>query len=193
LVDPRRTALLIIDMVSDFSFEDGAKVGRAALPAARQIAALRKRAKQAGVANLFVNDNQGHWKSNFQQLMARCRKERRYGAPILEMLAPTEDDYYVLKPTYGGFFGTPLDRLLETIDAKTLILTGISAHQCILFTANEAYLREFELIIPRDCVAAKTAHYKRFALEYFKSVLHADTRAMANIRFRKSASADQSQ
>jgi nicotinamidase-related amidase len=177
----RTTALLIIDLISDFRFEDGAMIARAALPAARRIRALR--ARRASAPNVFVNDNQGQWKSDFRQMISRCRRERCLGAPIAELLAPGEEDYYVLKPTHAGFFGTPLDQLLDKLAIKRLILTGISAHQCILFTANEAYLREFEIFIPRDCIAAKTMRQQRFALEYFRSVLHADTRPSSKIIF----------
>jgi nicotinamidase-related amidase len=90
------------------------------------------------------------------------------------LLEPTATDYFVLKPTHAGFYGTMLERLLEELKVRTLVLTGISAHQCILFTANEAYIR---LIIPRDCVASKTLSQRAFALRYFTSVLHADIHA----------------
>jgi nicotinamidase-related amidase len=180
---PQSAALLIIDMISDFKFKDGAAIARAALPAARKIAKLRAAAAAKRIPVLFVNDNLGHWRSDFRQMLDRCRAAGCMGAPIVEVLQPSVSDYFVLKPTHAGFYGTPLDRLLEELDAKTLVLTGISAHQCILFTANEAYLRDYKLVIPSDCVAAKTLRQKHFALEYFNSVLHADTRPSARVHF----------
>ncbi len=182
----QRAALLIIDMISDFEFEDGLALAQAALPAARKIAKLRALAAAKDVPTLFVNDNLGHWRSDFRQMLNHCRADGCRGAPIIDALKPTSSDYFVLKPTYAGFYGTPLDRLLDKLDATTLVLTGISAHQCILFTANEAYLRDYKLVIPRDCVAAKTARQTRFAIEYFDTVLRADTRASAAIGFRRS-------
>ncbi|MBV8742957.1 MAG: cysteine hydrolase [Sinobacteraceae bacterium] len=172
-------------MVSDFRFEDGAQVARVALPAARRIRALRSRAAAGGTSSIFVNDNLGQWRSDFRQLIERCGQSNCAGAPILGELAPGAEDYYVLKPTHAGFFGTPLEHLLKGLRARTLILTGISAHQCILFTANEAYLRNYRLIIPRDCIAAKTPRWRRLALEYFQTVLHADTSPAARITFSK--------
>jgi len=136
------------------------------------------------MANIFVNDNQQHWKCDFKDMVVRCGLPHSLGAPIVKLLEPTADDYFVLKPTHAGFYGTTLERLLHELCVKTLIMTGISAHQCVLFTANEAYLREFELIIPRDCVASKTAQQRKFALTYFKSVLHADVRASVHWRIR---------
>lgn len=181
------TALLIIDLITDFGFEDGRRIAAAAIPAARRIAHLRHRARQSGVATIFVNDNQQHWKCDFREMVVRCGHPRSLGAPIVKLLQPTADDYFVLKPTHAGFYGTTLERLLQELRVKGLIMTGISAHQCVLFTANEAYLREFELIIPRDCIASKTAPQRQLALTYFKSVLHADVRASAHWTFRGAA------
>ena len=66
--------------------------------------------------------------------------------------------------------------------ARRLVLTGISSHQCVLFTANDAYVREYQLKIPRDCIAAPSVEQTRFALRYFDMVLSADTRASAQLR-----------
>jgi len=178
-----RTALLIIDLISDFAFEDGRQIAMQALPAARRVSALRARALRAGTPNLFVNDNFGRWRSDFRQLLARCSKAGSLGEPIVRLLAPCANDYFVLKPTQAGFFGTPLERLLGELGIDTLILTGISAHQCLLFTANEAYLRDLELIIPRDCIASKTQRQRQLALWYFQSVLHAATPLSSAIQF----------
>jgi nicotinamidase-related amidase len=177
------TALLIIDLISDFKFVDGGRIAKAALPAARRIARLRNRVRDAGVPCIFVNDNQQQWKLEFSDIVKRCRRQDCLGAPFVKLLEPSANDYFVLKPTHAGFYGTMLERLLEELQIKTLILTGISAHQCILFTANEAYLREFKLIVPRDCVASKTLSQRAFALRYFTSVLHADVHASVHWAF----------
>jgi len=68
------------------------------------------------------------------------------------------------------------------LEARRLILTGISSHQCVLFTANDAYVRDFELLIPRDCVTAPAQREADLALRYFNIVLGADTRPAASIR-----------
>lgn len=182
-----QTALLLIDLISDFKFVDGKRIAAATLPAARRIARLRQRARQSGMPNIFVNDNQQHWKWDFKDMVAHCSRSGCLGAPMVKLLQPTAEDYFVLKPTHAGFYGTTLERLLHELHVKTLIMTGISAHQCVLFTANEAYLREFQLIIPRDCIAAKTPQQRAFALRYFKSVLRADVRTSAHLTFKRSA------
>ena len=180
--DKSSTVLLIIDLINDFEFPDGARIRKAALPVARTVQRLKARANQAGLATIYVNDNFGRWRSDFRQLVDRSEAPKSRGKAIVERVKPAPTDYFILKPTHAAFFGTALECLLKEMTARRLILTGISAHQCILFTANEAYLRGYELLIPRDCVASKTARQKTFALEYFRTVLGADTRSSARIR-----------
>jgi nicotinamidase-related amidase len=177
-----RTALLILDMISDFDFPDGKAVLRAARRIAPRIAALKARAAKARIPAIYVNDNLGRWRSDIRALVSRCSREEALGCDMVRLIAPAEEDFVLLKPKHSGFYSTPLAALLEGAGAKRLILTGLSTHQCILFTANDAYLREFELLIPRDCVGASDVRQSRFALRYFTSVLKADVRPSTRLR-----------
>jgi len=96
------------------------------------------------------------------------------GRPIVDYLAPEADDYFVLKPKHSGFFSTTLDTLLEYLRARTLILTGLTADNCVLFTASDAYLRDFHLVVPPDCVASVEREHTRQALAHMRRVLKAD-------------------
>jgi nicotinamidase-related amidase len=82
----------------------------------------------------------------------------------------------VLKPKHSGFYSTALDVLLKYLQVESLILTGIAANICVLFTANDAYMRDFHLFVPRDCVASNTEEENRLALERMEQVLKADVR-----------------
>ena len=62
----------------------------------------------------------------------------------------------MLKPKHSGFYCTPFDILLNHLDTKTLILTGVAGNICVLFTANDAYMRNFQLIVPNDCIGSNT-------------------------------------
>ena len=181
--DKSKIALLVIDMISDFDFEDGEKLFAETRPIAEQIAALKKRAKQAGVPVVYVNDNFGRWQSDFKKLLAHCSRETARGREIVELIAPEEDDYFVLKPKHSGFYSTTLDVLLEYLGAEILILTGVATDICILFTANDAYMRDFDLFVPRDCVAANEAETNEKTLKYLEKILKADTRPAAEIDF----------
>jgi nicotinamidase-related amidase len=180
--DTSKTVLLILDLISDFEFEDGEKIFRAALPVAMRILRLKQRARAAGIPAVYVNDGAERWRSDFPALVLRCSDSQVRGAPIARALRPEADDYCVLKPKHSGFFATPLDTLIEYMGATRLILTGISSNQCVLFTANDAYVRDLELVIPRDCISARTPGDTRFALRYFTNVLGADTRPSKDLR-----------
>jgi nicotinamidase-related amidase len=178
-------ALLILDMVSDFEFEGGAALFRAALPVAHRIARLRARADDTGVPVIYVNDNRGRWRSDIREVIAAAWREGARGAPIARLLAPRARDYCILKPKHSGFFATPLATLLEYLGTRRLVLTGASTHQCVLFTANDAYVRDLGLSIPRDCVAAESAAATRLAFDYFHRVLGADLRPSRRLVFGK--------
>jgi nicotinamidase-related amidase len=180
--DSAETALLILDLISDFEFEDGEKIFRASLPVATRILRLKQRAKAAGVPVVYVNDAAGRWRSDFPALVRHCSDPQVRGAPIVRALKPEADDYCILKPRHSGFFATPLDTLIQYMGATRLILTGVSSNQCVLFTANDAYVRDLELVIPRDCISARTRSDTRLALRYFANVLGADTRPSKGLR-----------
>ena len=167
-------ALLIIDMINDLDFRGGPNLLRHALPAAQAIRALKRRAAEAGAAAIYVNDNFGQWRSDFRQIVAHCGRERMRGAPLVEALAPGEEDYFVVKPKHSGFFTTTLELLLHALGARTLILTGIAGDICVLFTANDAYMRGFRLIVPPDCVASETAEFNDQALSLMERRLKAE-------------------
>src|SRR5947207_12157242 len=159
--DKAEVALLLIDVINDLEFDEGRRLLKYALPMAKNIAALKKHAKEAKVPVIYVNDNFGKWQSDFNKILTHCLEEGICGKPIAELLRPEEDDYFVLKPKHSGFFSTTLDTLLEYLGVETVVLTGIAANICVLFTANDAYMRDFRLVVPGDCVASNTEEENR--------------------------------
>ena len=182
--DKSKTVLLIIDMISDFEFEDGEKLFKYALPAARRIAALKKVAKKEKIPAIYINDNFGKWQEDFKQITEKNLKNDVRGSEIVRLLKPDSDDYYVLKPKHSAFYSTPLDLILAQLESETLILTGVSTDICILFTANDAYMRDYKIVIPKDCVAAPKPAENDSALEYIERVLKADIRLSDEIDFK---------
>lgn len=179
--DTSPVALLLIDVINDMEFDTGQELLKHALPIARRLADFKRRAKEAGLAVIYVNDNFGRWQSDFNKLLSHCLEEDVCGKPLAEILKPEEDDYFVLKPKHSGFFSTTLDTLLEYLQARTLILTGLTGDICVLFTANDAYMRDFNLVIPADCVASSTEEANEHALELMARVLKADTTASTEL------------
>lgn len=183
--DKSNVALLLIDMISDFEFPDGEKLFKNALPMAKKIARLKNKTKKFGVPVIYVNDNFGRWQSNFNNLLEHALDETVRGSEITQMLKPEEDDYFVLKPKHSGFFSTTLNVLLEYLEVKTLILTGVTTDICILFTANDAYVRDFNLFIPSDCAAAVNKKDHLYTLKFLERVLKANTQLSTSINFDK--------
>ena len=183
--DNSRTALIILDLISDFEFVDGTRLLKHALALAPRIAALKQRASAAGVPTIYVNDNFGRWQSDRADVIAHCLRPESKGRDLVSQITPDPSDYFILKPKHSGFFGTPLHALLDNIGARTLILTGVTSHQCVLFTATDAYVREFDLVIPRDCIAAMRTEQTRAALDIFRTALKAKTTISSKLRFSR--------
>jgi nicotinamidase-related amidase len=183
--DHSPVALLLIDVINDLEFSGGEETLEHAIPMARALLELKKRAKAARIPAVYVNDNYGRWQSNFDRTVEHVLHGGVRGRPLAEILAPEEDDYFVLKPKHSGFFSTTLDTLLDYLDARTLILTGIATDSCVLFTANDAYMRDFLLVVPEDCVAAQTADATERALDLMRTSLKADTTPSTELDFEE--------
>ena len=174
--DTAPVALLLIDVINDLDFAHGKALLKQALPMAKRIAALKRRAKAAGIPRIYVNDNFGRWQSDFQHVLRHCLDEDVCWMPLATLLQPDAEDYFVLKPKHSGFYSTTLELLLQALGVHTLMLTGLAGNICVLFTANDAYMRGYQLIIPGDCVASQTVRENTSALRLMQTVLKADIR-----------------
>lgn len=179
--DQSCVALLLIDVINDLAFAEGKKLLPRALLMAKRLARLKERAKQASIPVVYVNDNFGKWRSDFRRQVAHCLEEETRGAPLVRLLEPEEEDYFVLKPKHSGFFSTTLDMLLKYLQARILILTGLTGDNCVLFTAHDAYLRDFQLIVPTDCVASINPAENQHALRQMQRLLKADIRVSTKL------------
>jgi nicotinamidase-related amidase len=172
--DRSGAALLLIDVINDCDFPESDELLRFALPMAKKIAALAKRARAAHIPVIYINDNFGRWRSDFKAIVNHCASEHSAGRPIVELLHPEDRDYFVLKPKHSGFFSTTLDVLLAQLGVKTVIITGMAANICVLFTANDAYMRELDVFVPSDCVASNTKELNDYALDQMRTVVKAN-------------------
>jgi nicotinamidase-related amidase len=183
--DKSEIALLLIDVINDLDFPEAHQLLRYARPMAKKLSRLKQRAKEAGVPVIYVNDNFGRWRSDFRRQVQHCLRDGSRGHEIVALLQPDENDYFVLKPKHSGFFSTTLETLLHYLGSRKLILTGIAGNFCVLFTANDAYMRDYDLIIPSDCTVSNTAEENREALALMRKFLKADTRPSTKLRLPK--------
>lgn len=180
--DKSEVALLLIDVINPLEFPEADQLLRYLPAMTRKISALKARAQKAGVPVIYVNDNFGRWRSDFRAQVDHCLAEGSRGSDMVRQLRPNQQDYLVLKPKHSGFFATTLETLLRYLGAQRLILTGIAGNFCVLFTANDAYMRDFELVVPADCVASNTQKENREVLKLMKRYLKADVRPSSKIR-----------
>ncbi len=179
--DQAGAALLLIDVINDFEFENGAALLKLALPVGKQIANLKTKAKETGIPVVYVNDNFGKWRSDLNQIVSHCVEDGVRGEPFVKLVLPDKDDYFVLKPKHSGFYRTSLELLLEHVGSRSLILAGIAGNNCVLFTANDAYMRDFKLFVPSDCVVSETTDENDYALKQMEKVLKADIRLSSEL------------
>lgn len=181
--DKSAAALVLIDVINDLEFDTGEQILPHALRMAERLAELKRRAHAAGVPVIYVNDNFGRWRSDLHAQVEHCLHDGVRGQPIVERLQPGDSDYFVLKPKHSGFYSTALDTLLDYLGVTTLVLGGMASNICVLFTANDAYMRDLLLVVPADGVAANTEDLNGYALGQMATVLKARVCPAAEIDF----------
>jgi nicotinamidase-related amidase len=182
--DESASALLVIDMVSTWGFPGGRELLKAAVKIAPAIARLKARCKSAGVPVVYANDNHGRWRSDWRHLMDMALAAGGDGAHVAHLLAPDEEDYFVLKPMHSAFFATPLHLLLQHLQVHHLILTGVASDQCVWVTASAARMHSLQVSVPRDGVAAPTVARTRASLRHFEEVLKLSTTPGSRVRLQ---------
>jgi nicotinamidase-related amidase len=176
------TALVIIDMISAWDYPQGDHMLRSALRIGPAIARLKQRCARLSVPVIYANDNAGHWRSDIRQLVALSESVGGTATALTQLLAPALEDYVMLKPKHSAFFATPLDLLLQHIGVTHLILAGVSSDACVLATALDARMRDYELVVPRDCIGSLTPRRTAASLTYFRQVLQVPTTTSSRIR-----------
>lgn len=177
-----KTAMLILDMLNHFDFDEGAKLKKHATPIATSISRLKRRAKRKNIPVIYVNDNFGNWKFSSERIVKSCMQKTCLGRDIALQLQPQNDDYFILKPKHSGFYSTSLESLLNQLEIDRLILTGIAGNICVLFTAHDAHMRNYSIAVPRDCIASNTPADNEYALRQFKKVFAFQTTSSRNLR-----------
>ncbi|HEU4459766.1 MAG TPA: isochorismatase family cysteine hydrolase [Methylibium sp.] len=174
-------ALLIVDMIGTWQFPDGAAMLARAQAIAPRIARLAAGFRRAGLPVVYVNDNHGQWRSDFKHLLAAAAGAGAAQARLVERLKPADDDYFVLKPKHSAFYATPLELLLDHLGSLRLVLTGVTADQCVMATAMDAKQREREVIVAGDAVAALDDARTEAALRHCREALQIATCSTAEL------------
>ena len=176
-----QSALLVVDLVNPMEFPGADRLLRQALPMLPTLARLKRRLKARGVPTIYVNDNFTHWLSDFRELVAICSQPESPGAEMVQAVPPEHDDYLVLKPKHSAFFATPLEVLLAQLGVRHVVVSGIAGDGCVLATAADAHMREFEVSVPPDCCASITRARNDRARRVLGESMHLDTGAARHL------------
>jgi nicotinamidase-related amidase len=104
------------------------------------------------------------------------------GRAITELLRPDPADYFVLKPKHSSFCSITLEVFLQHLEVKKIIIVGFAADICVLYTANDAYMRGLGILVPSDCVASETLQAKNQALNQMKRFLKTQVLPSSGVR-----------
>lgn len=174
-------ALLIIDVINDFQFEYGDQLLQHTEKIVKPLLQLKKRAKQQHIPIIYINDHYNLWQADFKKIINHCRTDKN--AAYIHAISPDEDDFFLIKPKHSAFYETSLHTLLSHLKINSLILTGIAGNICVLFTANDAYMREYRLYCPKDCIASADIQDNHYALTMMSNVLKANIHFSSSLRF----------
>jgi nicotinamidase-related amidase len=177
-------ALLIIDCINDLEFPGGENVLPWALKLAQRLADFRAKADRMEMPVIYVNDNFGLWHSSFAEVYNHCTRPTARGRRISRKLKPAKDDYFILKPRHSGFFATSLVPLLEHLKIKRLILSGIATNLCVLFTAHDAHMYRYPMVVLSDCCAAESDFDHNIALNQLERFCSAVVCLSTDFHFR---------
>lgn len=142
--------VLVVDMLNGFL-----KEGKLANPGGARwiipnIVDLLQRKKEQGWKIIFVADN--HKKDDLEFLIfpEHCIEKTEETAVIIE-LSKFVAYNYIPKTRYSAFFRTELDLILEDEDPQEVIVVGIYADICVLYTTADLRNRNYKVTIPKDC------------------------------------------
>jgi len=166
------SALIVVDMINSYDFEDAERLRASVEETLPCMADLVRRAQEAEVRTVYVNDNHGAWHQGRAELLESTLAG---GYPeLVEPIAPGDDVDFIVKARHSIFYETPLEYLLREGDIERLILIGQVTEQCILYSALDAYIRHFQVHVPPDAVAHIHEDLAEAALKMMEINMDAD-------------------
>lgn len=174
------TALLVIDVLNPYDHEDAGALAAAAERATPVIAELRERARREGALVVQTNDHHGLWGAGPHELVAHALAGRR--PDLVQPLRPAPGDPFLVKARHSAFYDTMLPHLLALHHVDRLVLAGQVTEQCILATAQDAYVRTIEVCVPCDAVAGIHADLHDATLTILERTIGAEVGPAAAVR-----------
>ena len=160
-----------LDVINDLEFPGGDRVLPWAEKMVERLRPTAEAARQHGVPVVYVNDNFGHWRSDFHEVIDHCTRDDARGREVARAMRPGDDDFFVLKPKHSAFFATSLVPLLEFLGTRRIVMAGIATNLCVLFSAHDAYMHEYDITVLSDCCCAESDADHDVALDQLQRFL----------------------
>jgi nicotinamidase-related amidase len=188
--DPKKTALLIIDMQRDFVLPGGfgEALGNDVTPLQATVAPTRRVLDAArSLGMMIIHTREGHrpdltdcpptklvrgrGKTRIGDAgpMGRILVRGEVGHDIVPELYPKAGETVIDKPGKGAFYATDLELILRNAGIKNLIVCGVTTEVCVNTTVREANDRGFNCVVLEDCVGSYFPEFQRVALEMIKA------------------------
>lgn len=177
MIEPNWVALLIIDMQNAYIHPKGSVNQRLNTEPCRRIVPALKRlkmsCKQLGIPVIYTR--QEHHPEDAETVKKTHRLAglalpathlfhrmnlkqpalyKTWDAEFIEELKPENDDYVIVKNKFSAFYCTNLETLIRALNRTVLIVTGVNTNTCVESTVRDAYVRDLDVIVAEDCVAA---------------------------------------
>jgi nicotinamidase-related amidase len=175
-----KTAVIIADMLNGYDHEDAEPLVESVKEQLPGIVELRDRAQESDALLVFVNDNHDAWEAGRQELIEKALAGEH--PELVEPIAPRDPVPFIAKGRHSAFYQTALDHLLRSEDVERLVLAGQVTEQCILYTALDAYIRGYDMVVPPDAVAHIDGELARAALKMMESNMHAELTAVTDLK-----------
>jgi nicotinamidase-related amidase len=185
-VDPKKTALIVVDMQNDFVKEGGSLLVPDAEDTIPVIRRLLELARESGMKVIFTQDTHAEGDPEWEIWPEHVR-EGTWGWQIVDELTPREDELVIGKVRYDAFYGTHLDHYLRLWGVDTLIICGTVASICVHYTAASAALRWYDVVIPRDATSALDPFDLEASLRQTSFLFNGRVTESANIKAEESA------
>ena len=173
-ISMEHSALLIIDMISDFGFPDGDVLAAEADKVVDNMVRVRRLFRSRRRPVIYVNDNFRHWNKGFRDLVDWAARIGSRGSALVNLLWPATDDFYILKPRHSAFYETALPSLLDDLGVHALTIVGVAGDACVLSSALDAHIRKFDLWVPADASASLSHERNVRAMRFLGESLGCD-------------------
>jgi nicotinamidase-related amidase len=167
-----KTALVIADMLNSYDHEDAEPLAESVREQLPHMVDLRDRAEASGTLVVYVNDNHDQWEAGRQELIERAMAGRH--PDLVDPIAPYDPVPFIAKGRHSAFYQTALDHLLRASEVQRVVLSGQVTEQCILYTALDAYIRGYDIVVLPEGVAHIDPELAQAALRMMETNMHVE-------------------